>query len=163
MNNDLNQLVKCFKTIKLEDMKQIAFNGRVDIKYYFSLKLLPWIISEIQDGYNILSVGNTLVQPYKTVYYDTQSLKLYTDHHNGKLNRFKVRKRLYIANNISFSEIKFKSNKGLTFKNRIGTDQNLEQLSETDQKFFTKNTDLQTTSLYPQVTNYFNRITLFSK
>jgi hypothetical protein len=162
MLSELNKLVKGFKITRLEDMKQIAFNERIDIKYFFSLKLLPWLISEIKDNYRILEVEKILIQPYKTVYYDTPSLKLYLDHHNGKLNRYKIRKRMYIANNISFSEIKFKNNRGITQKKRVSTDKNLEVLNEEDLKFFGKNTNLSANDLFPQVTNYFNRITLVS-
>ena len=159
---ELNSLVEGFKITRLEDMKQIAFNERIDIKYFFSLKLLPWLISQIQDDYRILQVENFLIQPYKTVYYDTPSLKLYLDHHNGKLNRFKLRKRLYIANNISFSEIKFKSNKGITFKRRVSTDKNLDVLTDEDRAFFSKHSQIAPEELFPQATNYFNRITLVS-
>jgi hypothetical protein len=162
MLNELNSLLGGFKITRLEDMKQIAFNERIDIKYFFSLKLLPWLISEIDCNYKILQVGDTLIQPYKTVYYDTPSLKLYLDHHNGKLNRYKLRKRLYITNNISFAEIKFKSNKGITFKKRVCTDKNLENLSEDDRIFFSENTNLNPEELFAQATNYFNRITLIS-
>jgi len=162
MSLDLNSLMGGFKITRLEDMKQIAFNERIDIKYFFSLKLLPWLISEIQNDYRILQVENFLVQPYKTVYYDTPDLKLYLDHHNGKLNRFKLRKRLYIANNISFSEIKFKSNKGITFKRRVSTDKNLELLSSEDKAFFSKHTQIPEDQLFAQATNHFNRITLVS-
>jgi hypothetical protein len=159
---ELNCLLEGFKITRLEDMKQIAFNERIDIKYFFSLKLLPWLISEIKSNYRILKVEDTLIQPYKTVYYDTPSLKLYLDHHNGKLNRYKLRKRLYITNNISFTEIKFKSNKGITFKKRVCTDKNLEKLTIDDQLFFKENTNLHLNELFPQATNYFNRITLIS-
>lgn len=159
---DLNSLVGGFRITRLEDMKQIAFNERIDIKYFFSLKLLPWLISEVENDYKILKVDDTLIQPYKTVYYDTPDLKLYLAHHNGKLNRYKLRKRLYITNNISFAEIKFKSNKGVTFKKRISTDQNLEDLTTEDRTFFAKNSNLIASDLFPQATNYFNRITLIS-
>ena len=163
MASDLSSLVGGFEVTRLEDMKQIAFNERIDIKYFFSLKLLPWLISEIESEYKILQVEGFVVQPYKTVYYDTPSLKLYLDHHNGKLNRYKLRKRLYIANNISFAEIKFKSNKGITFKKRVSTDKNLDILTEEDRIFFGKSTNLTASELFPQATNYFNRITLVSK
>ncbi len=163
MLNELRSLVGGFEVTRLEDMKQIAFNERIDIKYFFSLKLLPWLISEIEHEYRILKVEETIIQPYKTVYYDTPELKLYLDHHNGKLNRYKLRKRLYIANNISFAEIKFKSNKGITFKKRVSTDRNLEVLTDEDRAFFGKNTNLSENELHPQATNYFNRITLVNK
>jgi hypothetical protein len=163
MLSELNSLVGGFEVTRLEDMPQIAFNERIDIKYFFSLKLIPWLISEIDGNYRILKVEDTLIQPYKTVYYDTPNLKLYLDHHNGKLNRYKLRKRLYITNNLSFAEIKFKSNKGITFKKRISTDKNLEVLTEEDRLFFSKNSNIPPEELFPQATNHFKRITLVSK
>jgi hypothetical protein len=163
MLTELQSLVKGFEIIHLQDMKQIAFNERIDIKFLFSIRHLPWLINEITPFYRILEVEGILIQPYKTVYYDTLGFRLYLDHHNGKLNRFKLRKRLYIANNISFSEIKFKSNKGITFKKRVSTDQNLEALNEVDHDFFDRNTNLSSKDLVASATNYFNRITLVSR
>ena len=42
-------------------------------------------------------------------------------HQNKKLNRYKIRQREYLISDISFFEIKFKSNKGRTIKKRIKT------------------------------------------
>jgi len=160
MISELNSLMSGFKITRLEDLKQLAVNERIDIKYFFSMKLLPRLISELIDKYCILKVEDTCIQVYKTVYYDTSALKLYLDHHNGKLNRYKIRKRHYITNDIAFSEIKFKSNKGTTFKSRINSDKNLEKLTEFDKRFFAENTNLVVDNYFPQATVYFNRVTL---
>jgi hypothetical protein len=163
MQADLNSLLIQLEITKLEDLRQIAYNERIDTKYFFSFKLLPWLISEIKEHYKILKVEDSIVQPYKTVYYDTSNLKLYLDHHNGKLNRYKLRKRFYFANNLTYTEIKFKSNKGITYKKRISSDNNLDVLTPEDRMFFELNSDLKGVDLYPQATNFFNRITLISK
>jgi hypothetical protein len=39
--------------------------------------------------------------------------------HNGKVNRYKFRARKYVESNLHFFEVKFKSNKGRTVKERI--------------------------------------------
>ncbi|MGZ4036671.1 MAG: polyphosphate polymerase domain-containing protein, partial [Bacteroidia bacterium] len=52
-------------------------------------------------------------------YYDTPAFDLYTEHHNGKLNRYKIRHRTYVESDLGFLEVKFKNNKGRTIKERI--------------------------------------------
>jgi hypothetical protein len=47
---------------------------------------------------------------------------MYTDHHNGKGERFKVRIRKYVDTKDEFLEIKKKSNKGLMMKHRVEVD-----------------------------------------
>ena len=43
---------------------------------------------------------------------------MFHNHHNGKLNRYKIRFRDYINTKNSFLEVKFKTNKGETIKSR---------------------------------------------
>jgi hypothetical protein len=46
-------------------------------------------------------------------------MHFYRDHHNGKLNRFKVRNRSYVDTNTQFLEVKFKNSQQRTIKTRI--------------------------------------------
>jgi hypothetical protein len=55
---------------------------------------------------------------YDTLYFDTPDRQHYRDHHNGKLNRLKVRIRRYCDSDDAFLEIKRKNNKGRTVKDR---------------------------------------------
>jgi len=55
---------------------------------------------------------------YDTLYFDTPDRQLYREHHNGKLNRMKVRVRHYRDSDDAFLEIKRKNNKGRTVKER---------------------------------------------
>lgn len=41
-------------------------------------------------------------------------MTFYHDHHNGKLNRFKIRQREYMDTKTSFLEVKFKNNQRRT-------------------------------------------------
>jgi hypothetical protein len=52
------------------------------------------------------------------MYYDTDSLYFYHQHHNQRVNRYKVRCRKYIDSQKSYFEIKFKDNRNKTIKNR---------------------------------------------
>ena len=66
-----------------------------------------------------MEIENKRLQHYVSLYFDTDSFKFYSDHHNGKLNRYKVRYRKYTDSKLHFLEVKFKNNKGMTRKKRI--------------------------------------------
>ncbi|NJN28808.1 MAG: VTC domain-containing protein [Cyclobacteriaceae bacterium] len=95
--------------------------NRTDYKFWFPTNLVPSILSCIKDDYYILTINNQAILPYETTYYDTLKNDMYVAHHNGKLNRYKIRRRSYMVNDVSFLEVKFKNNKGRTIKNRIRT------------------------------------------
>ena len=59
-----------------------------------------------------------LIHDYKSLYYDTEDWKFYLDHHNGRVNRNKIRFREYVGSKLTFLEIKLKNNKGKTIKKR---------------------------------------------
>jgi hypothetical protein len=67
----------------------------------------------------VLEINNKRISTYHNQYFDTPQMALYQDHHNGKLNRYKVRRRRYVDTNTSFLEVKLKNNKKRTIKSRI--------------------------------------------
>ena len=73
--------------------------------------------------YKCVEIENKRVSQYQTLYYDTKDMKLYNEHHNGHLNRYKIRHRTYVDSNLSFLEVKFKNNKGR--KNNMSNNQPL--------------------------------------
>ena len=113
-----------FDPIQLEEMEKVKLMNRTDRKYWFHFDFLPELLQTIKHDYYILNIDGKNQLPYTTTYYDTTKNKMYASHHNGKLNRFKIRRRSYVASRISFLEIKFKSNKGRTIKKRIPADFN---------------------------------------
>jgi len=110
-----------FKTISLEEMEGVKLLNRIDKKYVFHISKLPAILHELESEYRILEINEKKLHTYETLYYDTKDFEMYRNHHNGKLNRYKVRFRNYIDANESYFEIKFKNNKGRTIKRRIKT------------------------------------------
>ena len=62
----------------------------------------------------------------------------YLDHHNGRVNRNKIRFREYVGSGLTFLEIKLKNNKGKTIKKRIKVDSIPEVLSDKQQKYIDK-------------------------
>lgn len=92
---------------------------RVDSKFIFPSDQLLNILSAIENKYSVLEIAGKRIFDYTNFYYDTSDFHLFHSHHNGKLNRFKVRYRHYVDSDTRFLEVKFKNNKKRTIKNRI--------------------------------------------
>lgn len=100
-------------------MDNVKLMDRTDTKFTFKFSQLAEILQEVKEQYRILEVEGKRISRYETLYYDTHNLNLYSRHHNGELNRYKIRHRTYVESNIGFLEVKFKNNKGRTLKERI--------------------------------------------
>ena len=110
-----------FKPIALNEMDSVNLMNRLDSKYVIPIKSLVDVINKIQSEYRVLSINNTRLFTYDNVYFDTEDYKLYQQHHNGKLTRFKFRVREYCESDQLYFELKLKNNKGKTDKKRIKT------------------------------------------
>lgn len=100
-------------------MEDVRLMDRMDLKFIFSQHQLPYILSLLKPDYDILETSGKRQIKYQTRYYDTSDFKLYHHHHQGKLNRFKVRYRQYENHAEGYLEIKHKNNKGRTIKSRV--------------------------------------------
>jgi hypothetical protein len=80
----------------------------MDTKYILSKAQLVLLLEGIKEEQFVLEIDNTRVFNYKTIYFDTPDFQFYKDHHNGCVNRIKVRSREYVESNLSFYEIKRK-------------------------------------------------------
>lgn len=111
---DLN----AFESIDFLSLKpQMLFTERRDTKFLFHKTDLPDILNSLKDDYILVTHHGKSSQVYATTYYDSSDLKYYLSHHNGHGNRMKVRTRRY-EDGSSFFEIKQKTNKGITLKER---------------------------------------------
>jgi len=157
--NILNQ----FDPISLKDMDRVKLLNRVDTKYVFELNRLSSVLSDISDCYYVLEIDNIRTNSYKTLYYDTPNYDFYKGHHNGKLNRTKIRFRKYIESNLNFLEIKLKTNKERTDKRRTKISDIEIDLSSDSQQFIDENSLVEGMDLQPALWNSFTRITLVHK
>lgn len=158
----LNQMAP----IGLDDMKTVRLMNRVDQKYMASSYQLEEILGRIADGYYVQHIDGNYLAPYRTLYFDTDGLAMYTMHHNKKLNRQKLRVRCYRSTDTTFFEIKNKDNKKKTRKVRIPVDHNMfNHVFEIDEvsRFVNENTPYPIASLHECVENTFERITLVDK
>ncbi len=115
----LENIVSKFDSVSLEDLDKLQLINRHDTKFLFSSDIVPDLLMSLSKNYNLLEVNTKRIFNYENVYFDTEDLKLFTSHHNGKLNRYKVRYRHYCEVDKYFFELKFKSNKKKTFKDRF--------------------------------------------
>lgn len=113
------KILEEFDPISLKEMDSVKLMDRTDTKYTFNRAQFNDVLKEILQYYRVLEIEGKRVSRYKTLYYDTSEYSLYTRHHNGELNRYKIRHRTYVESGIGFLEVKFKSNKGRTVKDRI--------------------------------------------
>jgi hypothetical protein len=155
--NIVKKAVSNFREISLEEMDKVALMNRVDWKFILSFGDLLEIIPLLQSDYHILTIKERKVFTYKTDYFDTPGLTMFIDHHNGKLNRFKIRHREYVESNLEFLEIKFKNNKGKTLKKRVESDH---IHSKPAHQLITELTPYNPSVLARKITTLFNRFTL---
>lgn len=110
--------LKAFKSIDFLSIKpQLLFTERRDTKFLFHRDDLPSIVNRLENDYLLVIHHGKQSQVYSTVYYDSTDLKYYLAHHNGHGNRMKMRTRTY-EDGSSFFEVKQKTNRGVTLKER---------------------------------------------
>jgi hypothetical protein len=120
---------------------------------------LEHLLHCLHKNYQVLEVGGARINRYKTLYFDTPDFLCYRQHHSGKRNRFKVRKREYVESHISFLEYKEKTNKGRTIKSRIKLSEIGDSLDERENAFIDERTHRHLSD-EPKLWNSFGRITL---
>lgn len=148
--------------ISLEEMDEVKLMKRTDTKFVIHEKDLAPILKGIQNQYKVLETDGHRAMTYSSLYFDTPLKKFYTDHHNRKVRRTKIRIRKYVESNVCFLEIKQKDGKGRTTKTRIPITKITPNLSQ-DSLAFIQNTTNRTFTLEPIIWNTFNRITLVNK
>jgi hypothetical protein len=103
----IEQLNK-FESVTLKQLDSVKLQNRMDTKYILSKAELLLLLEGIKDDQFVLEIDNNRVFNYKTIYFDTLDFQFYKDHHNGCVNRIKVRSREYVESKLSFYEIKRK-------------------------------------------------------
>ena len=154
-------------TIKLEEMDSIKLMNRVDTKYLTTESVLEKVLEKAADnGYRALEVEGSTISPYNSLYFDTDSLKMFQDHHNRRLVRQKVRTRVYVSTSQTFLEIKRKNNKGRTKKKRteIPSEAFADFRSNASAaRFLSEHSDYSVDLIKPRLETLFRRITLVNR
>ncbi len=118
----LENLAHLYQPCCLENLGETALMDRTDTKFVLLLPLALQILAEMRFCYQVLEIGGQRLQPYGTLYFDTPDFFFYREHLRSNANRFKLRLRTYLVNDITFLEVKQHTNKGRTVKERIQLD-----------------------------------------
>ncbi|MBQ6070027.1 MAG: polyphosphate polymerase domain-containing protein [Bacteroidales bacterium] len=152
--------------IGLDNMKAVRLMNRVDQKYMASADQLEELLSRVAANYYVQHIEGNPLAPYRTLYFDTDNLSMYTMHHNKKLNRQKLRVRTYRSTDTTFFEIKNKDNKKKTRKVRIPISvHQFDKCLDVPEvaAFVNENTPYPVAVLHACLENSFERITLVDK
>lgn len=115
----LKVLLSRFESHGLGDINKASLMQRVDTKYLLPISDLKQILPSLAPSYSVLEIDNSRLFSYRSTYYDTDRLEFYRMHHNGKKNRFKIRLRHYLDSGDRYVEVKHKTNKSVTHKDRV--------------------------------------------
>lgn len=160
---NLSSTLQTFIPISLEEMDHVKLLDRIDTKYVIHEDQLCEYLSEISARYDLLVIAGKYFHPYETLYFDTVDFHLYQMHHNGKLNRFKLRCRKYVDSGIAFFEIKSKTNTDRTVKKRMPVVDIPEMLDESLNQYIHEHTPGEIQNYIPALRVFFDRITLVNK
>jgi len=158
----LSDTIETFDSISLEGLNQVRLLQRVDSKYILPASRLPLILQDLQSQQSILEIKKQRKFEYLTHYYDTHDFKFYQHHHNGYINRLKVRTRSYVDTDLSFFEIKHKEFGTRTNKIRKEMETLPDFLGEPEYEMI-ENKRYNGEQLELKMSNSFHRITLCNK
>jgi len=159
----LSSLIDGFTPISLKEMDSRALLDRIDTKYVMNSRQAMQTLGILQADYSILSIQGQRLNHYRTLYFDTPGFDLYNLHVNGQAERFKVRCREYVDTCTSFLEVKHRTRKDRTIKQRIATAQPLLWLTDQAESWLKSLVPVDSSTLEPKLLNAFTRITLVNK
>jgi len=136
--NNISQIAINFSPISLDEMDDVKLMSRTDTKFAFKASKLPVLMERMIPFYKVLDIKGKLIHDYKSLYFDTDGRKFYLDHHNGRVNRNKIRFREYVGSSLTFLEVKRKNNKGRTIKKRMKVNAISDQLTSQQQQYVNK-------------------------
>ncbi len=159
----LIHILNQFEPISLEQMDAVKLLDRCETKYAFNKAQLQQFLPQLFNDYRILVVESARISRYRSLYFDTGDYALYHSHHNGKLNRYKVRHRTYVESGTGFFELKFKTNKGRTIKKRFAWQDSSSAMGEQASAFLRKHSSLNPEHLKEAIWVNYSRMTLVNK
>jgi hypothetical protein len=152
-----------FDPISLKEMDAVALLNRVDTKFVLTNAQLLRALTALQNDYRILEVQGQRLNHYRTLYFDMPDFDLYNLHVNGRAERYKVRSREYADSHLSYLEVKHKTRKDRTIKDRVITAQPLLDVNREAEQWLHGVFPYEGSMLEAKIWNTFTRLTLVSK
>ncbi len=158
----IKEVLNTFEPITLDGLDEVKMLNRIDTKYVFHINQFAEILEEVRENYYALEIDNSRMFAYESLYFDTDDYQLYRFHHNGKINRLKVRYRRYSDTGLVFFEVKYKVKGNRTDKKRL-KQVDLKHVLTDEELNLVQHEQLDGKQLSEKMWIYFNRITLASK
>jgi hypothetical protein len=159
-SNCLKEQLDCFLSLSLDMMDSVNLMDRTDIKYLFPFHRLPVLLQKAQPDFRILEINKQRCHGYSTIYFDTGGFDFYYRHITERPGRQKVRFRTYVNTGIKYLEVKQKTFKGRTVKQRIINNMENLAFNEEANDFLNGFIPEYVNDLRPVLKNDFHRITL---
>lgn len=159
--HDLGFYLGGFQGRSLQTVSKATLMNRVDTKYLIPMAFIPTLLTLLQADYDILEIDGRRMFTYKNMYFDTADFRFYAAHHNGKLNRYKVRHRRYEETHSDFLEVKFKNNHRRTIKTRLAIHAEMGKITKEMSEFLHAHGIYE--PLYPKQLEQYQRVTLVNE
>ncbi len=159
---DIKECIHRFESVSLKQLDSVELQNRIDTKYILTEHELLQLLEGIRENQYVLEIDQNRIFNYQTNYFDTEDFQFFKDHHNGCVNRVKVRSREYVESNLCFYEIKRKLFGTRTDKQRKKIPTIYDQVPDEDYKLI-QYKRLQNRPIEKKLTNNFQRITLTNK
>jgi hypothetical protein len=160
MQLNVTASLNCFIPISLKDMDSVKLMNRTDTKFVFRADKLASILELTKTKYKVLEIDGQRDFSYNTTYLDTNNFLFFYHQSIGKLQRHKVRFRIYEASGASYLEVKRKTNKNRTIKWRIKSELIDRNYNNEAVDFLREYIPETCQCLKPVLVNRFKRITL---
>lgn len=109
--------------VSLQEVLAVAdLQSRTDRKYIVGPDVFTRLVDELGAGLGVLEIGGIRSFRYESVYFDTPALESYLGAAHGRRRRFKVRTRTYLDSGGCMLEVKTRSGRGETVKERMPYD-----------------------------------------
>ncbi len=158
--NRLGTLLNDLDRFPLEQMDNYALLRRVDTKFLYPADELGALIQSLGNDYGLLLSGEHPFATYQTLYFDTPDKTFFHQHRRGQRDRYKIRIRHYLERELSFLEIKRKTNHNVTVKVRRKQDFLDSTINGDELSFLKDRAPCDPSRIVPQIWTNFHRITL---
>jgi hypothetical protein len=158
----IHQLTDQLPSITLGLIDGVSLLNRVDTKYVLHERQLRMALEDVGAHYHVLDFNGFRIGRYATTYFDTPEFGMFHSHHNGERVRYKVRCRSYVDSCLYFFEVKAKTNRDRTVKNRVQIPAPLDSTAEVDPAWLPAQFPYDVRTLVPVMWNRFRRLTLVS-
>ena len=160
---EIEHILAPFERLGLNDFGDGRFAERRDRKFPCHIDQIAEVIEGLHDQYDLITPNDDFISSIGTLYFDTPDYDFFQDHHRGKGNRLKVRFRKYPDTKTSFLEVKKKSIKGLTLKERVLSPFDSKVINTEMRTFLEENGIKSSSSLEPVLEVNYRRFSFISK